>query len=253
MGNTNRFDSNNYAFNSGSKKGVYLIHGYSSSTYEIKDLAEFLFQNGYTTIAKNLPGHGTTVDDCNNTKYTNWIKFVETDVAKLASKCDEIHVIGISMGSVLALHLATLFPINSLISAATVFKFNNEFNVRILVPLLSWLITKKDKASQYKDGNKLQFTGYSEYPLKALNQMSKLTNYVRPKLKKVKCPTLIIHSKSDRTSKEDNFHIVNSEIGSNVKNTLIVDNASHNLFCKCIDQKYIFDSILSFLDNHNIV
>ena len=78
MGNTNRFDSNNYVFNSGSKKGVYLIHGYSSSTYEIKDLAEFLFQNGYTTIAKNLPGHGTTVDDCNNTKYSHIYTYTKT-------------------------------------------------------------------------------------------------------------------------------------------------------------------------------
>ncbi len=250
MGNTNRFDSNNYIFNKNSKKAIYLIHGYSSSTYEVKELAEFLSQNGYMTVANNLPGHGTTVNDCNNATYTDWIKFTEMDIANLTSKCDEIHIIGISMGSVLGLHLATLFPINSLIAAATVFKFNNEFNVRILVPLLSWLITKRNKASQYKEGNKMEFTGYSEYPLKALNQMRKLTSYIRPKLKKVKCPTLIIHSEADRTSKKDNFHIVDSEIASKEKNTLIVNNASHNLFCKSTDQRYIFDKVLLFINKH---
>ena len=39
---TTRFDSNNYEFNHNSKIGVYLIHGFSSSTYEMKLLAEFL-------------------------------------------------------------------------------------------------------------------------------------------------------------------------------------------------------------------
>ena len=39
---TAKFDSNNYEFNHNSKIGVYLIHGFSSSTYEVKLLAEFL-------------------------------------------------------------------------------------------------------------------------------------------------------------------------------------------------------------------
>ena len=37
-----RFDKNNYEFNASSKLGVYIIHGFSSTTYEVKDLAEFL-------------------------------------------------------------------------------------------------------------------------------------------------------------------------------------------------------------------
>ena len=94
MGKTTRFDSNDYIYNPDSKKGVYIIHGYSSSTYEVKDLAKFLGDNGFLAVAKNLPGHGTTVEDCNRAKYTDWIEFVEQDIAKLASKCDEINLIG---------------------------------------------------------------------------------------------------------------------------------------------------------------
>ena len=247
MGKTIRFDSNDYVYNPDSKKGVYIIHGYSSSTYEVKDLAKFLGKNGFLTVAKNLPGHGTTVEDCNRAKYTDWIEFVEQDIAKLASKCDEINLIGISMGSVLPLHLASLFPITSLISAATVFKFRNEFNVRVLVPLLSWLITKRDKSSQYKNGEKMNFHGYSEYPLKALNQMRKLTNLVRKSLKEVKCPTLLIHSKNDLTSNEKNLHLVESEISSVIKQKLIIEKASHNLFSSSDEQSIIFDKVLLFI------
>ena len=248
MGKTKRFDSNDYIFNPNSKKGIYIIHGYSSSTYEVKDLAKFLANHGYFTIAKNLPGHGTTVEDCNKVTYEDWLNHVEKDVAELSSKCNEINIIGISMGSVLGLHLASLFPINTLVSAATVFKFKNEFNVRVLVPLLSWLVKKRTKSSQYKNAEQIEFTGYSEYPLKALNQMRKLTNKVRQSLKNVKCPTLLIHSKSDLTSIQENLYIVESEISSQIKEKFIAKNASHNLFCKSQEQLEIFKCILSFIN-----
>ena len=42
MEHTDQFDTNNYEFNVNSTKGVYIIHGFTSTTYEIRDLAKFL-------------------------------------------------------------------------------------------------------------------------------------------------------------------------------------------------------------------
>ena len=50
---TRRFDTNNYEFNKNSSVGVYLIHGFSNTTYEIKELAEFLANNGFHTALKD--------------------------------------------------------------------------------------------------------------------------------------------------------------------------------------------------------
>ena len=36
------FDENDYDYNAGSKTGIMLIHGFSSTTYEFKELAKFL-------------------------------------------------------------------------------------------------------------------------------------------------------------------------------------------------------------------
>ena len=71
-------------------------------------------------------------------------------VAEVAAVCEDVHVIGISMGAVLALHLATIFPLSSVIEAAAVFQFKSEFNVRVLVPMLSWLITKQKNQNTIK-------------------------------------------------------------------------------------------------------
>ena len=44
MGKTLNFDTNNYELNLSSKKGVMLIHGFSSTTHEMAPLAHFLEQ-----------------------------------------------------------------------------------------------------------------------------------------------------------------------------------------------------------------
>jgi len=194
MSNTERFDSNNYEFNTSSKNGIYLIHGFTNTTYEIKKLAQYLSEKGYHTVANNLPGHGTTIEECNRIKYKDWVESVEEGVAKLSSQCDKIHVIGSSMGGVLALNLASKFPVDSLIVVAPVFQFKSEFKTRILVPLFNRIIPITDKASQYKNGKNMRFYGYTHYPNKALNEFRKLTNVVRKKLGKVKCPTLHLYS-----------------------------------------------------------
>ena len=80
-----RFDEKNYEFNHNSKKGVYILHGFSSTTFEVKELAEFLGQKGFHTIANNLPGHGLTADDCYRIKYKDWFSHVKEDLAELAS------------------------------------------------------------------------------------------------------------------------------------------------------------------------
>ena len=117
MGKTEKFSTKNYDLNPNSKKGVMLIHGFTSTTYEMLPLAHFLELKGYRVVLDNLPGHGTTIEDCNLTKYPEWISFVEQRFAELSGECDELYIVGFSMGAILGLYLASLFPINKLVIA----------------------------------------------------------------------------------------------------------------------------------------
>ena len=236
MARTNRFDENNYEFNLDSKNGIYLIHGFTNTTYETKKLAQYLSKQGYRTVANNLPGHGTTIEECNRVKYQDWVESVEQGVAELASKCDKIHVIGSSMGGVLGLHIASQFPLNSLIAVAPVFQFKSEFKTRILVPLFNNIVPVVSKSSQYQDGQNMSFYGYTEYPNKALNQFRQLTNIVRKQLNNVQCPTLLIHSEGDQTCIMENYNIVNDNISSDIKEKLTLEKISHNML---VDDKHI--------------
>ena len=244
-----RFDTNNYEFNPSSKTGVYIIHGFSSTTYEVRDLAAFLGDNGYCVVANNLPGHGTTVEECNRIKYKHWINKVKQDMAALSIKCNKLFIIGNSMGGVLSLYIASLFPINGFIVGGTVLKFSNPFEINFLVPLLCRFVKSRPKQKVNKSST-IKFYGYQEYPLIALNEFRKLIKMVMPLLKNIKVPGLVIHSNSDRMSLKKNFTTLEKKINPKYFKKLIVDKSHHNMFDKNPDQKLIFNEVLQFLHSN---
>ena len=243
-----RFDINNYEFNKSSPTGIYILHGFSNTTYEVKKLAKFLGDKGFHTIAKNLPGHGTTPEECNRVKYQMWIEHVTQDIANLISISKKTYVIGCSMGSNLALYLSSMFPLDGCIVGGTVLKFNNPFTIHILIPLLCKAL--KFSKKEFKDKSKRKFYGYKSYPLIALNEMRKLNNMIIKKLPKVTSPLLIIHSKSDMMSLEKNVDLVYNKAQSKIKEKFFVKNAHHNLFDENEDQKKIFDEVFNFITKH---
>ena len=248
MQSTQLIDSNNYNYNPESKNGVYIIHGFTNSTYETRDLAHYLGEQGFYTKAINLPGHGTTPEDCNRTKFTDWIEFTEQGVAEMSSRCDNIYVIGISMGSVLALHLSSFFPINAAVFASTVLEFKDYFYTRILTPIFHRIVPFREKKLSYPKAirDKLDYLGYKVWPISAANEMRKLTNKVQKELPAIKCPALVIHSAKDMLSPQSNISLVYDNISSEIKEKFIVNQANHNLFTNSPDQELIFQKINSY-------
>ena len=255
---TSRFDTNNYSFNKDAKLGIYLIHGFSSTTYEVRELAKYLANQGYQVRADNLPGHGTTIADCNATSYQEWLSFTEQKIASMYSVCDKVIVIGVSMGAVLALHLGTIFPLEGIVAASAVFKFKNEFDVMVLTRLFHRFKKYIPKKSTFHpDQLKVlhsRFYGYRHYPLSAVNEMRKMVDKVKPKLPKISSPILLIKSIIDHTAKFENHLIIKKLLTTKKLNTLILNNTGHNIFDTKSDEKtQIFSSVDNFIkDNFHV-
>ena len=244
------FDTKNYQFNTNSQDGIYIIHGFSNSTYETRDLAEYLGNQGFYTNAINLPGHGTTPEDCNRVKFTDWIEYTEQGVAEMSSKCNNVYVIGISMGSVLTLHLSSIFPLNAAVYASTVLKFKDSFSIHTLTPLFHRFLPYRDKRKSYPKyvRDTYNYFGYPVWPMSAVNEMRKLTNKVQKEIPKIKCPALVVHSAKDMLSRQSNISLVYDNISSEMKEKFIVNQANHNLFVNSPDQELIFQKITSYFN-----
>jgi carboxylesterase len=86
--------------------GVLLLHGLTGSTASMRPWGDYLAAQGYTVSAPRLPGHGTTWQELNTTRWADWYAEAERAFDDLRSRCDRVVVGGLSMGGALALGLA---------------------------------------------------------------------------------------------------------------------------------------------------
>ena len=89
----------------GSRINCLLIHGLTSSPSEMRILGEYLHQYGYSVYAPLLPGHGTSYEHLNKTRWPEWYETVEELTKNLLQQAEPLVVVGLSMGGLLSLEL----------------------------------------------------------------------------------------------------------------------------------------------------
>jgi carboxylesterase len=95
-------------FYSAGKTGILLIHGFTGSPSEMRPMGKYLHQQGFTVSAPLLPGHGTSPEDLQQTKWQDWWMCVKNAFMALQqADVEKIAVVGHSMGGILALLLAS--------------------------------------------------------------------------------------------------------------------------------------------------
>ena len=61
----------------GSDIGVLLCHGFTGTPQSLRPWGEYLAERGYTVHVPLLPGHGTTWQDMNSTRWQDWYACVD--------------------------------------------------------------------------------------------------------------------------------------------------------------------------------
>jgi carboxylesterase len=86
--------------------GFLLIHGLGGTPLELKFVAKGLARHGFTVHCPQLAGHCGDESDLLATGWHDWYASVEAGLDRLRERCDTVVAGGLSMGAVLALHLA---------------------------------------------------------------------------------------------------------------------------------------------------
>ena len=93
-------------FADGGPVGVLVVHGFTGSPQSMRPWAEHLAAAGHTVSLPRLPGHGTRWEDLQLTRWPDWYGEVDNAFRALRSRCDQVFVMGLSMGGTLSLRLA---------------------------------------------------------------------------------------------------------------------------------------------------
>ena len=78
--------------------GCLLIHGFTGTPFEMRGLGEWLAGEGYTVLGPRLTHHGTTAADMNRSRWWDWYYSALDGWHLLNQICDEVVVVGLSMG-----------------------------------------------------------------------------------------------------------------------------------------------------------
>jgi carboxylesterase len=224
-------------FLEGGPIGVLLIHGFTGSPPEMRRIGEYLHQRGLTVSAPLLPGHGTSVDDMNRSKWTEWTDCVERALAELWARSDTVFVGGLSLGSLLTLYLAahhTDLPGVILYSPATWIADRRLY----LTPVVKYLMPKRAKSpdTDLTDPEADRwFWCYEEDPTVAAHELLKLLRRVRRALPQVTCPILLIHSTLDRSIDANSARLTYERVSSEDKELVTLHNSGH---CLTVDSEW---------------
>ena len=81
-------------------------------------------------------------------------------------------------------------------------------------------------ANDIKDPNSKELA-YTEAPLPAFKESYALTNVTRDLLPRIKCPTLIMHSREDHVVNPSNLRAIAGLVGANRVDTLWLEDSYH--------------------------
>jgi carboxylesterase len=214
----------------GGPTGVLMIHGFTGAPPELRLLGDDLNARGLTVLAPLLPGHGTRVEDMNRVHWEGWTDHVEAAWSWLAQRCERVFVGGLSMGGLLALHMAALEPrIEGLLLYAPALRVNNR--------LLPWAgLAKRVVASRPKGPRNLvdpaadgRIWSYDRDPIGAAEQLYRGQRLVRAVLPSIVCPTLVFHSTLDTTVPMASAQDVLAGLGTDDKQLITLTGSGHCL------------------------
>ena len=225
-----------------------LVHGFTGSPSEVRELGNYLNENGYGVSAPLLEGHGTTAEDMEKTGWKNWYSSVEKEYLRLLKKFSNkiIIPVGLSMGGTLVLHLAYNYNFNGVITLCPGLYFHS-YKV-YLAPLMKYFIRFAYKSSTVLPYDTKDQFYYNKTPIKSVASQVFMALKVRRELRYINASYLIIQSKNDKTVSLKGAEKIYKSIDSKVKRIIWLDNSGH-IITLGQDKEYVFKEIKRFLSD----
>ncbi|MEF3254452.1 MAG: alpha/beta fold hydrolase [Deferribacterales bacterium] len=230
--------------------GVLLIHGFTASPYEMRELANFLNSKGYSVYNSRIVGHGSKSEYLDKLSFKDWYDSLKYGYFTLKNSCDKIIVIGQSMGGLLAVNISKYNKVDGLVLLAPSFKIlDKRFP---FVSIVQYFIDSVDK--EYSETSKLNDYYYDKRSVKGMVNLKYLMGYTWSNGIDIKIPLLIIHSKYD-----DVVDINGSksffEIYEGKKEFFVIEDekVKHILSSSLNPRKdVVFEKILEWLEAYNV-
>lgn len=236
----------------GGEVGALMVHGFTGSPFSMRPWGEYLAANGLTVLGPRLPGHGTRWQEMNLTRWQDWYGEVERGFDKLRGACEQVFVMGLSMGGTLALRLAEERG-DDLAGVVTV----NPSLLTLrkdakLLPVLSKVVPSVKAVGDDIKKEGITEHAYDRTPLRAAASLAKLWKVVSADLGKITQPLLTFRSANDHLVEPASGALLLSAVGSTDVREIVLENSYH-VATLDLDADLIFSESLAFVRAHSTV
>jgi carboxylesterase len=238
------------------------VHGYTGAPSNVRWLGDYLNAQGYTVYAPRLTGHGARPEDMRGVRWEAWYFDVLAAYQMLRKTCDQVYAVGLSMGAILSLLLASREAVDGVIAMSTPYELR-DWRVRLLrlismvspvrrKPLTDEFTAFFHRVEEQKSvrGGEAGYGSYMEYPTSSVIQLNRLLAAMRAGLPQVTAPVLLIHSRRDEVVPFASMGMVAARLVSTQVQTCVVDE-SHHVICMDHECDRVFAAAADFIAAHS--
>ncbi|MGT2477023.1 alpha/beta hydrolase [Paraburkholderia terrae] len=232
-------------FNEGDGHAVLMLHGLSSSPLELRYLARFLNDEGFTTCVPVLNGYTAGSKE---QAMEHWLEAAIREYDALAARYERVSICGLSIGAALSLSLVHRRPQAQAVALLSLTLAYDGWAIPWYRFLLNWAYYSplrsryryresapyglrndalRAKIARAMERDDFSEVGPSTISLPALHEASRLAASVRSQVRAIRNDCLIIHAIDDETSSPRNPRFVASSIGSTFLRTIWLDDSYH--------------------------
>ncbi|GAA1143088.1 alpha/beta hydrolase [Ornithinicoccus hortensis] len=207
---------------------VLCVHGLTSTPQMIRPVAEHLAGQGYAVHAPLLPGHGTTWQQMNRTRYADWLGVVEQSAFELADSHRSVVAVGVSLGGALVTDLALTHPgmVDGLVLVNPAFAAT-DWRLRLLPVLKHALPSMAGLAGDIRRTGGPTELAYDRLPLKAFHSFVEQWPQLVSRLPQLTEPVLLARSAHDAVVPPLSGERFLEHVGSRDVTQLLLANSAH--------------------------
>ncbi|MGF1661116.1 MAG: alpha/beta hydrolase [Kineosporiaceae bacterium] len=181
----------------GGPTAVLVLHGFTGSPRSIRPWAEGFAAAGFTVHAPRLPGHGTSWQELNRTRWQDWYAVAEAALLRLRADGHEVVVAGLSAGGGLAVRLAQTRPddVRGLVVVNP--SVRGDDPMLRLLPVVRWVLPSVGAIGDDIARPGVSEGAYPRTPLHAAWSLTRMWREVRADLDRVRAPMLVFVSAVD--------------------------------------------------------
>ena len=195
-------------------------------------MGEYLSDQGFSVLAVRLGGHATRPGDMIRSRYTDWMASVEDGYHLLNGFSDQIFLIGLSMGGILALLMSTRLNVAGVFAMSTPYSLPDDPRLKFINQISKFIkfLPKNDETPDAGWFDKKAFAEHVSYPMnpvRSIAELNLLMEEMHKALPLVDVPVFLVHSRNDNYVIKDSMRKIFDRLGTNEKQMMWVEGSGH--------------------------